>query len=436
MNVPYAGAADPAGGAALLEQDPGPKLVDVRTRAELEWVGRPPDAVFIEWNAWPGGARNPAFEQELLARVPDKARAGALPVPKRRPLAPRRARRPRSSATRRRFNVLEGFEGDKDASGHRGDRRRMEGRRAAVGAGADRRPPGGTPGPPERGARTRRASPRIPRFPTGAGHAQPHPRHARHGRRAARARLAVGARGAARRRQRGRGDDRRGGDDRRRLSAHELDRRRLRSGWCTCRGAAPRGIDACGAAAQAASLDWYRERGITGCDPVPRRRRREHGRRHDLGLGARARAAAASSAGTLPLSRLLADAIHYARDGIAVTRSQHVNTHDQAARARAAAGLRRDRSFPAATCPATGALFVQPRSARRCERLAARGLDDFYRGELARAIAADLAAAGSPVALADLEPHRAQWRTPLVLEHSLGTRLQHAAADPGRWSRC
>jgi gamma-glutamyltranspeptidase/glutathione hydrolase len=53
-------------------------------------------------------------------------------------------------------------------------------------------------------------------------------------------------------------------------------------------------------------------------------------------------------------------------------------------------------------------------------RLAAAGLDDFYRGELARAIAADLAEAGSPLTLGDLEQHRAQWRTPLELEHSLG----------------
>src|SRR4029079_2223763 len=43
------------------------------------------------------------------------------------------------------------------------------------------------------------------------------------------------------------------------------------------------------------------------------------------------------------------------------------------------------------------------------------------RGELARGLARDLAAAGSPLALGDLEAHRAQWRVPLSLAHSRGT---------------
>jgi oxamate amidohydrolase len=53
--------------------------------------------------------------------------------------------------------------------------------------------------------------------------------------------------------------------------------------------------------------------------------------------------------------------------------------------------------------------------------LAKAGLDDFYRGELARSIATDLAAVESPVALDDLAQHRAQWRTPLALPHWNGT---------------
>jgi gamma-glutamyltranspeptidase/glutathione hydrolase len=49
-------------------------------------------------------------------------------------------------------------------------------------------------------------------------------------------------------------------------------------------------------------------------------------------------------------------------------------------------------------------------------RLAADGLDSFYRGDLARAIAADLDRAGSPVAAADLERHRALTLPPLRLD--------------------
>jgi gamma-glutamyltranspeptidase/glutathione hydrolase len=62
-----------------------------------------------------------------------------------------------------------------------------------------------------------------------------------------------------------------------------------------------------------------------------------------------------------------------------------------------------------------GKRFRQPRIAATLERLAAAGLDDFYRGDLARAVAADLERAGTPLALADLERHRALRVAPLSL---------------------
>jgi gamma-glutamyltranspeptidase/glutathione hydrolase len=90
-----------------------------------------------------------------------------------------------------------------------------------------------------------------------------------------------------------------------------------------------RGIDACGAAAQAATLGWYRSRGITGSIPF------RGGVAANTVAGtvsgwALAHEAARETGGRLPLSRLLADAIHYARAGIPVTRSQHVNTRSSA----------------------------------------------------------------------------------------------------------
>lgn len=119
LNVPYAGAATPAEAFAILQQDPHARLVDVRTRAELEWVGRPPDAVFIEWNGWPGGARNPAFEQDLLARVPDKA-APVLFLCRSGGRSHHAAVVAQALGYAQAFNILEGFEGAKDAHGHRG----------------------------------------------------------------------------------------------------------------------------------------------------------------------------------------------------------------------------------------------------------------------------------------------------------------------------
>jgi len=82
-------------------------------------VGRPPDAVFIEWNAWPGGARNPAFEQELLARVPDKA-APVLFLCRSGGRSHHAALAAQQLGYAQAFNILEGFEGAKDPKGHRG----------------------------------------------------------------------------------------------------------------------------------------------------------------------------------------------------------------------------------------------------------------------------------------------------------------------------
>ena len=45
-------------------------LVDVRTEAELAWVGFVPGAVHVPWKLWPGMALNPDFDTALRAVVP------------------------------------------------------------------------------------------------------------------------------------------------------------------------------------------------------------------------------------------------------------------------------------------------------------------------------------------------------------------------------
>lgn len=185
----------------------------------------------------------------------------------------------------------------------------------------------------------------------------------------------------------------------------------------TPRGA-PRGIDACGAAALAASREWYAARGVTVAIPF------------------RGGAAACTVAGTvagwqaafslsrewggrLPLTRLLADAIHYAERGFPVSKSQSDHTATKRRELEMQPGFR-DGFLPAGAAPAPGALFKQPRLAATLKRLARAGPKDFYRGKLARAIAADLAAVGSPLDLKDLGRQRAKLVTPLVLTHGLG----------------
>ncbi|TSH94532.1 gamma-glutamyltransferase [Verticiella sediminum] len=176
------------------------------------------------------------------------------------------------------------------------------------------------------------------------------------------------------------------------------------------------GIDASGAAAQAARIENYAGRSaipFRGGDAAITVAGTLSGWDQALQLS-RDRLG-----GRLPLSRLLADAIDYARHGAPVTASQHRNTAGKAAELTPIHGFA-EAFMPGGAAPAIGSLFLQPRMAATLEHLARAGLDDFYRGELAHGLARDLADAGSPLALADLQAHRAQLRQPLALAHSHG----------------
>ncbi len=179
-------------------------------------------------------------------------------------------------------------------------------------------------------------------------------------------------------------------------------------------GAAPVGIDACGPAAQAASIGFYRERGL-GAIPA----RGALAANTVAGTVAGWELALALRPGKLPLARLLEDAIHYARAGVPVTASQEANTGGKRAELEGVPGFAA-RFLPGNQVPKRGALFVQKPLAETLERLARAGLSDFYRGELARSMAHELRALGSPLALADLEGYAAREVRPLELAHRLG----------------
>ena len=178
------------------------------------------------------------------------------------------------------------------------------------------------------------------------------------------------------------------------------------------------GIDACGAAAAAATPEAYRARGF---EAIPTRGPLAANTVAGAVSGWQAALSiAAQWGGRLPLSRLLADAIHYAEAGAPVTASQHADTAAKAAELAGVPGF-------AATflsddgAPPVGARFRQPALAATLRRLAEAGLDDFYRGETARAMAAELAAVGSPLGAADLARHRAAEVRPLSLRLAAGT---------------
>ncbi len=73
LERPYQGELTPREACDLLHLAPGAKIVDVRTRAEWDWVGRVPNAIEIEWNQYPGGVRNPNFLAELKRQVDPEA---------------------------------------------------------------------------------------------------------------------------------------------------------------------------------------------------------------------------------------------------------------------------------------------------------------------------------------------------------------------------
>ena len=195
-------------------------------------------------------------------------------------------------------------------------------------------------------------------------------------------------------------------------------------------GKAPGAIDACGAAAARASIDWYRDHGVRDRIPFRGGLAANTVAGTVSGWGAALSLSRRALRGRMPLSRLLADAIYYANHGVPVTVSQASST------AKKVGELRGEPGFAATflvrgKVPATGALFVQERLASTLERIARRGTDDFYRGELARAIAQDLERIGSPVALRDLHAHRAKLAGPAYAQAQRGHALQHDAADAG-----
>jgi rhodanese-related sulfurtransferase len=117
MKLPYAGALLPAEAYELTKTVPGAKLVDVRTRAEWDYVGRVPGSVPIEWQSYPSSQPNPDFLRELEARTEKDALVMFLCRSGARSHAAAAAASQIGYANS--YNILEGFEGDKDAHGHR-----------------------------------------------------------------------------------------------------------------------------------------------------------------------------------------------------------------------------------------------------------------------------------------------------------------------------
>jgi rhodanese-related sulfurtransferase len=119
LGLPYAGAVTPTEAWAL-HRAGAAQFVDVRTAAEWEYVGRVPDSRLVEWRRFGEKQPNAQFVEQLAAVAsPDKpvmflCRSAA------------RSHNAAAVATQAGYavalNILEGFEGELDAQGHRGER--------------------------------------------------------------------------------------------------------------------------------------------------------------------------------------------------------------------------------------------------------------------------------------------------------------------------
>ena len=180
-------------------------------------------------------------------------------------------------------------------------------------------------------------------------------------------------------------------------------------------GKAPIGIDAAGQSAGLATPAFYRDQGL---DVIPAR-----GPNAALTvagtIGGWAKALEVGG-GRLPLARLLEDAIRHAADGVPVTQGYHDLLNDKLGELKDVPGFADAHLIDGKTAPVRHVL-KQPALAHMLIRLAKAGLGDFYRGEVARANAAGLEAAGSPLRLADFEAYSAKTVTPLSVDVSKGT---------------
>ncbi|MDG6094768.1 gamma-glutamyltransferase family protein [Acetobacter sp. AN02] len=181
--------------------------------------------------------------------------------------------------------------------------------------------------------------------------------------------------------------------------------------WLICRpDGTVRSIDACGRAGSLATPDWYRSQDMT---TIPWRG------------GAAANTVAGTVSGwekalslrpesrtRLTRERLLRDAIWYADNGVAVTRSGAEIAVEKGEGLRAAPGYAAVFE-PAGRPLQTGEILKNPALAGTFRRLASNGFRSFYDGAVAKDIAQDLAAAGSPVTEEDLARQEAELREPL-----------------------
>ena len=136
------GEVDPDEAWRILNSEDTARIIDVRTRAEWGFVGVPDTGglgqtpIFIEWASYPDMSRNPEFAAEVEKAIGSEnpgtllflCRSGGRSMQAAMAVADHFAGQGKTVTC---LNIAEGFEGDVDASGHRGDHNGWKARRLA-----------------------------------------------------------------------------------------------------------------------------------------------------------------------------------------------------------------------------------------------------------------------------------------------------------------
>lgn len=187
-----------------------------------------------------------------------------------------------------------------------------------------------------------------------------------------------------------------------------------------------RAIEACGFAGEQATREVYEaiggipQRGPMAALTVP----------GALGGWSAALDLSAAIGGRLPLADLVAPAVTQARAGVPVSASEQRSQPRDGAALYDAPNFAKT-FFLDGERPKSGAIRKQEKLADTLAQLGHAGIDDFYRGDIARELAADLEAVGSPVTRADLRAYHARWREPLSIKTRTATLYNTPAPTQG-----
>ena len=200
--------------------------------------------------------------------------------------------------------------------------------------------------------------------------------------------------------------------------------------WLICKaGEKPVAIDACGGAALNIDVESYRQQ----ADELP-----ESGGKSAITMAGTVagwqQALKLDSSGlngkAMPLNRLLKPAIDAAEQGIEITQSLVDASEKTLSRLSHLANFAA-RFLDQNEVLKVGESLINQPLADTFKHLAEKGLDDFYRGELAKQMADELADAGSPLTLNDFNQYQATVSTPLTVDISKGSLYNLDAPTQG-----